>query len=110
VAAHGTVPRVNDAAAPGTSDDDHRPLLVRALLADVDHGPLPGLLVVMTIVTGLVDAVSVLARGRVFVAHMTRNVVFSGFALAGTPGFSLRASLVAGGAAMSARSPRRWRH
>ncbi|MFI6725738.1 DUF1275 family protein [Streptomyces atratus] len=37
----------------------------------------------------LVDAVSYLELGRVFVANMTGNVVFSGFAIAGAPGFSL---------------------
>ncbi|WP_328718328.1 DUF1275 domain-containing protein [Streptomyces sp. NBC_00247] len=59
------------------------------------HGPLPPLLLVLTVVTGLVDAVSYLELGRVFVANMTGNVVFTGFALAGAPGFSLAASLVA---------------
>lgn len=59
------------------------------------HGPLPPMLLVLTVVTGLVDAVSYLELGRVFVANMTGNVVFTGFALAGAPGFSLAASLVA---------------
>lgn len=59
------------------------------------HGPLPALLLVLTVSTGLVDAVSILALGRVFVANMTGNIVFIGFALAGAPGFSLQASLVA---------------
>lgn len=45
--------------------------------------------------TGLVDAVSILALGRVFVANMTGNVVFVGFALARAPGFSLAALLSA---------------
>ena len=45
--------------------------------------------------TGLVDAVSILALGRVFVANMTGNVAFVGFALAGASGFSLSASLFA---------------
>ena len=58
-------------------------------------GPLPELLLALTLVTGLVDAVSILALGRVFVANMTGNVVFVGFALAGAPGFSLVASLFA---------------
>ena len=49
----------------------------------------------MTVVTGVVDAVSILRLGRVFVANMTGNVVFSGFALVGAPGFSLSASLAA---------------
>jgi uncharacterized membrane protein YoaK (UPF0700 family) len=59
------------------------------------HGPFPPLLVLMTFVTGLVDAFSYLVLGHVFVANMTGNVVFLGFALAGAPGFSLDASLVA---------------
>jgi uncharacterized membrane protein YoaK (UPF0700 family) len=59
------------------------------------HGPLPPLLVSMTVVTGLVDAFSYLVLGHVFVANMTGNVVFLGFALAGAPGFSITASLAA---------------
>jgi uncharacterized membrane protein YoaK (UPF0700 family) len=66
-----------------------------SLLADVDDGAMPAILLVLTVVTGLVDAVSILALGRVFVANMTGNVVFVGFALAGAPGFSLAASLSA---------------
>jgi uncharacterized membrane protein YoaK (UPF0700 family) len=62
---------------------------------DGRHGPLPPLLVSMTLVTGLVDAFSYLVLGHVFVANMTGNVVFLGFALAGTPGFSIAASLTA---------------
>jgi uncharacterized membrane protein YoaK (UPF0700 family) len=59
------------------------------------HGPLPALLLVLTVATGLVDAVSVLALDRVFVANMTGNVVFVAFALAGVTGFSVVASVVA---------------
>ena len=58
-------------------------------------GPLPELLLTLTVVTGIVDAVSILALGRVFVANMTGNVVFAGFAITGAPGFSLGASLFA---------------
>ncbi|KOT40591.1 membrane protein [Streptomyces caelestis] len=58
------------------------------------HGPLPPLMLVLTVVTGLIDAVSYLALGRVFVANMTGNVVFLGFALAGAPGLSVPASVV----------------
>jgi uncharacterized membrane protein YoaK (UPF0700 family) len=61
---------------------------------DAKHGPLPPLLVAMTLVTGLVDAFSYLLLGRVFVANMTGNVVLLGFALVGAPGFSIAASLV----------------
>ena len=59
------------------------------------HGPLPPLLLGLTVVTGLVDAFSYLVLGHVFVANMTGNVVFLGFALAGAPGFSIGASAVA---------------
>jgi uncharacterized membrane protein YoaK (UPF0700 family) len=59
------------------------------------QGPLPPLLLALTVVTGVVDAVSILSLGRVFVANMTGNVVFSAFALVGAPGFSLSASLAA---------------
>src|SRR5947199_10389781 len=62
---------------------------------EVKHGPLPPLLVAMTLVTGLVDAFSYLVLGHVFVANMTGNVVFLAFALAGATGFSLPASLLA---------------
>src|SRR5881409_3821504 len=65
---------------------------------EVKHGPLPPLLVGMTLVTGLVDAFSYLVLGHVFVANMTGNVVFLAFALAGASGFSIPASLVALGA------------
>ena len=66
-----------------------------------EQGPLPPLLLTLTVVTGVVDAVSILRLGRVFVANMTGNVVFSGFALVGAPGFSLSASL----AALAVRRP-----
>jgi uncharacterized membrane protein YoaK (UPF0700 family) len=59
------------------------------------HGPLPPLLLAMTMVTGLVDAVSYLVLGHVFVANMTGNIVLLGFALAGAPGFSIPASATA---------------
>ena len=59
------------------------------------HGPLPPLLLGLTLVTGLVDAFSYLVLGHVFVANMTGNVVFLGFALVGAPGFSIGASAVA---------------
>jgi uncharacterized membrane protein YoaK (UPF0700 family) len=62
------------------------------------HGPLPPLLVSMTLVTGLVDAFSYLVLGHVFVANMTGNIVILGFALAGAPGFSIGASAAALGA------------
>jgi uncharacterized membrane protein YoaK (UPF0700 family) len=81
------------------------------------QGPLPGLLLGLTVVTGLVDAVSYLSLGRVFVANMTGNVVFLGFGLAGVGGIEVVASLVAilafglgalvGGRAALSRTPHR---
>ena len=68
---------------------------IRSLIAHPGLGPLRGLLLTLTVVTGVVDAVSILALGRVFVANMTGNVVFSAFAVVGAPGFSLSASLFA---------------
>jgi uncharacterized membrane protein YoaK (UPF0700 family) len=56
---------------------------------------LPGILLALTAVTGLVDAVSFLAFGHTFTANMTGNVVFLGFAAAGAPGLSLVRSGVA---------------
>ncbi|SDE49681.1 YoaK family protein [Pseudonocardia oroxyli] len=64
-------------------------------LADPRHGSLPLLLLLLTLVTGVIDAVSLLALGRVFVANMTGNVVIMGFAVAGVPEFSLLTSCVA---------------
>jgi uncharacterized membrane protein YoaK (UPF0700 family) len=66
--------------------------------AEDPHGPLSPLLLGLTIVTGLIDAFSYLVLGHVFVANMTGNVVFLGFALAGAAGFSIPASLSALGA------------
>jgi uncharacterized membrane protein YoaK (UPF0700 family) len=60
-----------------------------------EHGPLPVLLLGATALTGVVDAVSYIALGHVFVANMTGNVVLLGFAVAGAPGLSVLASLIA---------------
>ena len=62
---------------------------------DSKDGPLPPMLVAMTLVTGLVDSFSYLVLGHVFVANMTGNVVFLAFAIAGARGFSIPASLIA---------------
>ena len=50
-------------------------------------------LLALTLVSGLVDAVCYLGLGRVFTANMTGNIVILGFAAAGAPGFSVTASL-----------------
>jgi uncharacterized membrane protein YoaK (UPF0700 family) len=75
----------------------------------------------LTVVTGMVDAVSFLGLGHVFTANMTGNVVFIGFAVAGAPGLSIARSLTsliaflfgAGlggrlGVAMAASNRKRW--
>lgn len=62
---------------------------------DNPHGPLPPLLILLTVTTGLVDAFSYLALGHVFVANMTGNVIFLAFSLAGAKGCSLWASALA---------------
>jgi uncharacterized membrane protein YoaK (UPF0700 family) len=59
------------------------------------HGPLVPMMVALTFVTGVVDATSYLKLGHVFVANMTGNVVFLGFAIAGARGLSSSSSLVA---------------
>jgi uncharacterized membrane protein YoaK (UPF0700 family) len=57
--------------------------------------PLVLSLATLTVVSGVVDAVSYLGLGHVFTANMTGNVVLIGFALAGAPGFSIAASATA---------------
>jgi uncharacterized membrane protein YoaK (UPF0700 family) len=56
---------------------------------------LPPLMILLTIVTGIVDALAYLRLGHVFVANMTGNVVFLGFAAAGAHGLSVPGSLLA---------------
>ena len=75
------------------------------VLRDDRDGPLPPLLLLLTVVTGLVDAASFLRLGHVFVANMTGNVVFLGFAIAGAKGLSIRASRSRWGRSSSAASP-----
>lgn len=52
-------------------------------------------LLALTVVTGLVDSVSYLRLGRVFVANMTGNVVFLGFTANPHSGLSPVASMIA---------------
>lgn len=56
---------------------------------------MPYVLLGMTAVTGLVDAVSYLSLGRVFTANMTGNIVLLAFATAHVPGLSIERSLTA---------------
>lgn len=60
-----------------------------------DNVRLPRLLLLLSLTTGLVDAISVLGLGKVFTANMTGNVVFLGFAAVGTPGFRIAPYAVA---------------
>ena len=53
------------------------------------------LMLTLSVATGLVDAISVLGLGKVFTANMTGNVVFLGFAAAGTPNFHALSYVVA---------------
>ncbi|MBE1497241.1 uncharacterized membrane protein YoaK (UPF0700 family) [Amycolatopsis lexingtonensis] len=64
-------------------------------MAEPEPRDLAPLLLALTVVTGVVDAVSFLGLGRVFVANMTGNVVFLGFAAAGETTLSVLASLTA---------------
>jgi uncharacterized membrane protein YoaK (UPF0700 family) len=59
------------------------------------EGLLPPLMILLTVVTGVVDALAYLKLGHVFVANMTGNVVFLGFAAAGAKGLSVGGSLLA---------------
>lgn len=56
---------------------------------------LPPLLILLTILTGVVDALAYLRLGHVFVANMTGNIVFLGFAAGGASGLSVPGSLIA---------------
>ena len=100
----GGVPVPSDVRAVSSFFADVRGTLVPR--RDGRHGPLPPLLVALTVVTGLVDAFSYLVLGHVFVANMTGNVVFLGFALVGAPGFSI-ARLRRGPGDVLVRGPRR---
>jgi uncharacterized membrane protein YoaK (UPF0700 family) len=56
--------------------------------------PLVISLVALTFTTGLIDAVSYIGLGRVFVANMTGAVALLGFAAAGVPGLSVTRSFL----------------
>jgi uncharacterized membrane protein YoaK (UPF0700 family) len=70
---------------------DRRSRLLRYLrdaVIDERDGPLPAMMLALTVLVGIVDATSILLA-NVFVATMTGNVVFLGLAIAGAPGFSV---------------------
>ncbi len=81
---------------------------LRAAVTDERDGPLPAMLLSLTVLVGIVDATSILLA-HVFVATVTGNLVFLGLAIAGAPGFSVRSSLLplvafAVGAVLGARA------
>lgn len=55
--------------------------------AAAPYGPVPPMLLALTVVSGLVDAFSYLQFYRVFLANITGNVIFLGFAVGGARGF-----------------------
>ena len=59
---------------------------MKRALRDDRHGPLPAMLLSLTVLAGIVDATSILRLGHVFVATMTGNLVFLGLAAAGANG------------------------
>ena len=85
----------------------------------VEQRLLPALFL-LTLVTGIVDAVTFLGLGHVFAGNATGNVLFLGFALAGVPGISIAHSLISTGAFLAgsvlggrlgvamASTPHRW--
>src|ERR1700756_1554612 len=52
-------------------------------------------LLLLAFATGLVDAISVLILGHIFVANMTGNIIFLGFWFVPRAGFDLTAAIVA---------------
>jgi uncharacterized membrane protein YoaK (UPF0700 family) len=62
---------------------------LRQAVIDERDGPLPAMLVALTVLAGIVDAASILGLGHVFVATMTGNLVFVGLAVAGAKGFAI---------------------
>jgi uncharacterized membrane protein YoaK (UPF0700 family) len=56
---------------------------------------LEAVLLCLTAVTGVIDAVCYLGMGHVLVANMTGNIVFLGLALAGAKGFTISSFLIA---------------
>jgi uncharacterized membrane protein YoaK (UPF0700 family) len=67
---------------------------LRLAIKDDRDGPLPAMLVALTVLAGVVDAASILGLGHVFVATITGNLVFVGLAIAGAQGFSVAPCLL----------------
>jgi uncharacterized membrane protein YoaK (UPF0700 family) len=66
-----------------------------AIISPVSDRLTVAALLLLTFATGLVDAISVLVLGHVFVANMTGNVIFLGFWFVPSAGFDLPAAVVA---------------
>lgn len=66
-----------------------------AVASPVSHRSTVAGLLMLTFATGLVDSISVLVLGHVFVANMTGNVIFLGFWFVPHSGVDLTAALVA---------------
>jgi Protein of unknown function (DUF1275) len=64
-------------------------------------------LLVLTAVSGIVDAVSFLGLGHVFTANMTGNVAFLAFAAVGAPDISVASSIHLAGRIPERRGARR---
>ena len=69
--------------------------VLRAAFVDERDGPLPAMLLALTVLAGVVDATSILALDHVFVAAMTGNLVILGLGLSGATGFSVTSSALA---------------
>jgi uncharacterized membrane protein YoaK (UPF0700 family) len=67
---------------------------LRQAVVDEKDGPLPAMLVALTVLAGVVDAASILGLGHVFVATITGNLVFVGLAVAGAHGFAVAPCLL----------------
>jgi uncharacterized membrane protein YoaK (UPF0700 family) len=68
---------------------------LRRAVIDERDGPLPAMLVALTVLAGVVDAASILRLGGVFVATITGNIVFVGLGIAGSREFAIGTCLFA---------------
>lgn len=73
---------------PAASSRSH---LRTTFIDDPEHGWLVSLMLVMTGLSGVIDAVSIIGLGHVFVANMTGALLFCALGFAGASGFSLAA-------------------
>ena len=89
--------RVFDLREDGRSPSESERHAVSILMneASRENTGLIVVLLVMTAVTGVVDAVSYLGLGHIFTANMTGNVALMGFRLGGSSGISLSRSVIA---------------